>query len=49
MKKEFIRNDRLILKSQLRFRNKKHNVFIEEINKIALVLTMIKQNNQSIK
>ena len=36
MKKEFIRNDRLILKSQLRFRNKKHNVFIEEINKIAL-------------
>ena len=36
MKKEFIRNDRLISKSQLRFRNKKHNVFIEEINKIAL-------------
>ena len=34
--KEFIKNSRLIVKSQQRFRSKKHNVFIEEVNKIAL-------------
>ena len=31
-----MKNDKLILKSQQRFRSKKHNVFTEEFNKIAL-------------
>ena len=34
--KEFIRNDKLILKSQHKFRDKKHNVFTKRVNKIAL-------------
>ena len=34
--KEFIKNNRLILKSQQIFRRKNHNVFTEEANKIAL-------------
>ena len=34
--KEFTKNNKLILKTQKRFRSKKHNVFTEEINKIAL-------------
>ena len=33
--KDFVKNNKLILKAQQRFRNKKH-VFTEEINKIAL-------------
>ena len=33
--KEFIRNNRLILKSQQRFRSKKHNVFAEGASKIT--------------
>ena len=35
-KKEFIKNNKLILKIQQRFRSEKHNVFTEEINKTAL-------------
>ena len=34
--KEFIKNNRLILKSLQKFRAEKHNVFTEEVNKIAL-------------
>ena len=34
--KEFIKNNKLILKTQQRFRSEKHNVITEEINKIAL-------------
>ena len=34
--KEFIKNNKLILKIQQRFESERHNVFIEEINKIAL-------------
>ena len=34
--KEFIKNNKLILKSQQRFRSKKHNVFTEEVGKIPL-------------
>ena len=34
--KEFIKNNRKILKSQQRFKSKKPNVFTEEVNKIAL-------------
>ena len=33
---EFIKYNRLILKSKQRFRSKNNNVFTEEINKIAL-------------
>ena len=33
--KEFSKNNKLISKAQLRFRSEKHNVFSEEINKIA--------------
>ena len=34
--KEFIKNNKLVLKTQRRFKNEKHNVFTEVINKIAL-------------
>ena len=34
--KKFIKNNKLILKMQPRFRSEKHHVFTEEINKIAL-------------
>ena len=33
---KFIKNINLILKSQKRFRNEKHNVFTEEVNKTEL-------------
>ena len=32
--KKFIKNNKLILKSQQKFRSEKHNVFTEEVNKI---------------
>ena len=34
--KEFIKNNKLILKTQQRHKTERHNVFTEEINKIAL-------------
>ena len=34
--KEFIKINRLILKSQKRIKSKKHNVFTKEVNKIIL-------------
>ena len=34
--KEFIKNSKIILKSQQRFKGEKHKVFTEEVNKIAL-------------
>ena len=34
--KEFIKTNKLVLKAEQRFRSEKHNVFTEEINKIAL-------------
>ena len=34
--KEFIKNNKLILKTKQRFRNEKRNAFTEEINKTAL-------------
>ena len=34
--KTFIRNNKSILKTQQRFKSERHNVFTEEINKIAL-------------
>ena len=33
---EFIINNKFILKSQRRFKNERHNVFTEEVNKILL-------------
>ena len=34
--KDFIKNNKLILKSQWKFRSKKHTVFNEDVKKIAL-------------
>ena len=34
--KELIKNNKLILKTQQRFKNERHNVFTEDIDKIAL-------------
>ena len=34
--KEFIKNNNLMLETQQRFKSERHNVFTEEINKIAL-------------
>ena len=34
--KEFIKNNKLILKTQQRLRSEKNNAFTEEVNKIAL-------------
>ena len=34
--KEFIKNNKLIFKSQQRFRNEKPNVFTEDVDKVAL-------------
>ena len=35
-KKEFTKNNKLILKTQQRFKSERHNISTEEINKIAL-------------
>ena len=35
--KEFIRSNKLVLKTQQRFKSERHNVFTEEIKKIALI------------
>ena len=34
--KEFIKKNKTILKTQQRFKSERHNIFTEEINKIAL-------------
>ena len=34
--KEFLKNDKLILKTQQRFKSERNNIFTEEINKDAL-------------
>ena len=41
--KEFPKNNRSILKSQQRFRSKKHNIFTAEINKIAWSANAVKR------
>ena len=38
MKREFIKSNKLILKTQQRFKRERHNVVTEEINKISLRL-----------
>ena len=47
--KEFIKTNKLILKSQERFKSKKHNVFPEEVNKIALRANVNEIYKQSIQ
>ena len=42
--KEFIKNNKIILKIQQRFKSERHNVFTEEINKIALISNGDKKN-----
>ena len=42
------KNDKLILRSQQRFRSEKHIVFVEEVEKIALSTNDDKEYNQSI-
>ena len=34
--REFIKNNKLVLKTQKRFISERHNIFIDEINKTAL-------------
>ena len=34
--KEFIKNNRIILKSQQRFKSKKHNIYTAKVSKIVL-------------
>ena len=41
--KEFIKNRKLILKTQQRFRSEKHILFTEEINEIALSSNDVKR------
>ena len=47
--KEVIKTNKLILKSQERFKSKKHNVFPEEVNKIALSANVNEINKQSVQ
>ena len=47
--KGFLKNNKLILKTQQRFRSEKHNVCTEEINKIALSSSDYKKHNQLIR
>ena len=35
--KEFIKSNKLVLKTQQRFKSERHNVFSEEINRTALI------------
>ena len=37
-RKGFIKDNKLVLKTQQRFKSERHNIFTEEINKIALIL-----------
>ena len=48
IKKEFIKN-KLLLKSQQRFKSQKHNIFTEEIRKVALSSNDDKRCNQLIQ
>ena len=44
--KEFIKNDKLILKLQQRLKSKKHNAFIDEVKKLVLSANNKKLYNQ---
>ena len=45
--KDFIKNNKLILKIQQGFKNERHNAFTEEMDKISLM--MIKEYKQLIQ
>ena len=47
--KESVKNNKLILKPQQRFKSERHNVFAEEINKIALSSNGDNECNQLIR
>ena len=47
--KEFIQNNKLISKTQERFKSEKHNVFTEDIDEIALSSDDDKRCNQLIQ
>ena len=40
--KEFVKNNKLILKTQQRFKSERYNVFMEETNKIALIVGLLR-------
>ena len=42
--KEFIKNNKIILKTLLKFKNERHNVFTEEIDKTVLSSIDYKSN-----
>ena len=42
-------NDKIILKSQQRFKSDCHNVYTEQINKLRLAVTMIRDYKHLIK
>ena len=43
---DILKDNKLILKSEQRFRSERHNVFIQKLIKLHWVLTMIKEYNQ---
>ena len=47
--KEFIKDNRLILKLQQRFKSKKHKMLLKKLTRLYCVLMMIKEYNQSIQ
>ena len=40
--KDCLLNNKIILKSKQRFKSERHDVYTEEVNKIALIATIIK-------
>ena len=46
--KEFVKNNKLILKTQQRFKSERYNVFTEETNKIALIVRLLRWWNLQI-
>ena len=46
---EFIKNNKLILKTQQRLKGEKDNIFTEEINKVALSSNYYYQKMQTIR
>ena len=48
-RKEFINNNKRILKSQKRCKSDKQNVFTEEVNKFALSANHVKEYNEPIQ
>ena len=47
--KEFIKNNKLILKTQQRFKSERHNVLLKKLIRLLYVQMMIKECNQLIR